>query len=233
MSVNIYPKVVFKVLMVVIFVLLLADIAGIVSKIYFNHGRLYGLVPWFNFNNELSVPTLYSSLALLLASGLLLWIALIEKSLNKSWVPWLGFMLLFLFLCIDESVTIHEQLTEPFRDLLHLSGVFYYAWIVPYGVAFLVFSAVYCKFLISLPRQQLGLFILSGVVFLSGAIGLEMAGGNLASVHSEQGLAYALCYTGEEFLEMTGVAIFVYSLLFYISRYLKPAVLVIEVRNET
>lgn len=49
-----------------------------------------------------------------------------------------------------------------------------------------------------------------------GAIGFEMLGGRYAELYSNKTILYALLYTCEEFLEMFGVALFIYALLSYI-----------------
>ena len=61
------------------------------------------------------------------------------------------------------------------------------------------------------------LFVTSGAIFTSGAIGFELIGGYHAEIHGRENIAYALITTGEELLEMFGVALFIYGLLHYIS----------------
>ncbi|OQY50149.1 MAG: hypothetical protein B6230_06850, partial [Desulfobacteraceae bacterium 4572_89] len=61
--------------------------------------------------------------------------------------------------------------------------------------------------------KTMSLFISSGVVFLLGAVGFEMLGAREAQLHSYESIRYAVFYTVEEFLEMTGIVIFIYGLL--------------------
>jgi len=205
----------------VILFLLLVNITGIVSKFYFNHGRLFGLVRLFDFNTEANIPTFYSSLALLSCSILLAFISLSHKKHGSFYKLWGGLSIIFLFLSIDEIATIHEfVVNDPIQQLLNTSGLLYFAWIIPYGIALLLILGIYLKFLINLPGKFLHLFVISGSIFVSGAIGIESVCGwyceLLGGVHELNTLPYAVLYTCEEFLEMLGIVFFIYTLLLYI-----------------
>jgi hypothetical protein len=69
------------------------------------------------------------------------------------------------------------------------------------------------------------LFVLSGAIFVTGAIGFEMLGGK---VIQEQGFTveYAIYYTIEESLEMVGVVIFIFTLIGYIASHSEKIVFV-------
>lgn len=215
MNIEIYPKKVFLILLCLIFALLFLNVIGIISALYFDH-NLSVLIPLFNFNNENNIPTIYSILLLLSASALLLIIAIAHKKNSSAYLSWLGLAFIFLFLSIDEGAMIHENFTKLVRELLNTSGVFYYAWIIPYGVALIVFVIVYLKFLINLPRNIMILFVASGATFVSGAIGFEMLAGWYVELYGKNDLLFSFFYTCEEFLEMLGIAIFIYTLLTYI-----------------
>jgi len=60
------------------------------------------------------------------------------------------------------------------------------------------------------------LFVVTGVTFITGAIGFEMIGGRHFDLHGKNNLLYSLIYTCEELLEMLGIVIFIYTLLKYI-----------------
>ena len=77
------------------------------------------------------------------------------------------------------------------------------------------------KFISNLPKRTLILFILSGLTYVIGVIGIEMISSNIASdlmEHSVYNLTYSILYTIEESLEMLGIIIFIYTLLNYISQ---------------
>ena len=61
------------------------------------------------------------------------------------------------------------------------------------------------------------LFILSGGIFVAGAIGLELIGALQDDSIGKENLVYCLLYSAEETLEMLGIATFIFALLRYIS----------------
>ena len=216
MVIKLYPREVFIANIFLILFLLCANIIGIVSRLYFDHNYVYGLVPLFDFDTERNIPTLYSSIALIISSALLFLIALSSKKIQSSYISWLGLSLIFLFLSIDEIYSIHESLIVPAREFFEASGFLYYAWVIPYGIALVVFIVMYSKFLFDLPRNIMLLFLASGAIFVSGAIGFEMLGGRQADLFGDNNILYSFYYTCEELFEMLGVAIFIYTLLTYI-----------------
>lgn len=218
---EIHAKNIFINLLYIIFILLFANVVGIVTKLYFGHGRIYGLFQLFDFNSEKNIPTLYSSFILITASILLSFIASTLKRLGSPYFSWLGLAIVFLFLSIDETVMIHEHLTVPVRQLLNTSGLFRYAWVIPYGIGLVMFVIIYLKFLISLPKTIMILFVVSGTTFVLGAMGFEMLGGWYHGLYGRENLAYSFIYTCEEFFEMLGVAMFIYTLLLYITSQFK------------
>ncbi len=76
------------------------------------------------------------------------------------------------------------------------------------------------------------LFVVSGLTYVLGAIGLEMIGGLRVDVHGSDDLVYLLIVTCEEFLEMLGIVIFIYALLSYMGEHLKELRIVIELSEE-
>lgn len=218
MNIKIYPKRVFAYFLFAILLLLSINILGIVSKYYFGHGTVYGLVKLFDFDTEKNIPTFYSTIALFFASVLLLFITLAHKKLKSSYFPWLGLAIIFLFLSVDEFVSIHERITTPISKLLITSGqVHPAAWAIPYGVALVVLIIVYFRFLMGLPKRIRNLFLVSGTIFVTGAIGFEFFGGRHVKIYGEDNLMFSLFYTCEEFLEMLGIVFFIYTLLSYIA----------------
>ena len=176
--------------------------------------RLYGLVFLFGLGAEQNVPTLYSSLALLVVAGLLLIIARHAKTDRLYW--WV-LCFAFVFLALDETCSFHEKLAKPVGDRLHTSGVFHYAWVIPYGIAALVFGIAFTRFLLRLPRRTAIRFVVAGAVFVTGAIGMEMVGGAVFEQSGAKSWSYWGAQTMEEALEMLGVLVFLLGLADYIS----------------
>ena len=207
--------------------LLTCQLGGLVSTYQFDHDFLFGLVPLFNFDEEFNVPTVFS-VGLLLMAGVLLAVIAVDgwRAGGRDRFYWLGLSITFLFLSMDELMSIHETLTDPVRQMLGLRGVLYFSWVIPYGIVVLGLGAAYATFLLRLPRRTRGFMLASAVLFLGGAIGVEMVGAWYSDLQLAQGgqpkdLIYALIVTCEESLEMTGVILFIHTLLTYIRTPLK------------
>jgi hypothetical protein len=225
---DVYPKQVFLHLALVILILLSANIIGIIFRFYFDNNAVQWFIPLFDFNTENNVPTLYSAFTLICSCILLSCIASVRKNQGNPCLYWLGLAIIFLFLSIDEIASIHERLTAPVKELLHVSGLLFYSWVIPYGLLLILFVISYSKFLMSLPRKIMNLFLVSGATFVTGAIGFELLGGRQHDFYGDNNIKYSLLYTCEEFFEMLGIAIFIYTLLLYLSSQFKPFTLSIK-----
>jgi len=131
-------------------------------------------------------------------------------------------------LSIDEISSLHERLIKPVRENLGTSGLLFSAWVIPYGLALILFVAGYLKFLLQLPKKIMYLFCISGAVFVAGAIGLELFEGHHYERHGSIDLTFAVFYTVEEFLEMFGIVLFIYTLLAYIETEFGPLKITVD-----
>lgn len=214
MNVTLSPKAVLKFLLFSVAVLLVANLIVIFVYAVFESTIGMWLPELFIFDGERNIPTFYSAINLMLSALLLFLIAINHKRDRSSWRPWLGLAFIMGFLSIDETVSIHEQLGEPTRELLNVSESFYYLWIVPYILATAVLFLLYFKFLMRLPKRTRFLFILSGSIFILGAAGFEAGGNAMRLIYPR---TYNISTTIEELLEMLGVVCFIYALLDYIA----------------
>ncbi|WP_414932424.1 hypothetical protein [Vibrio europaeus] len=216
MNIKVTPRNTLTALLSIVFCLFIAHMVGVFYKIIFEQDELLSVFKMFDFGSERNVPTLYASMTLLLSSLLLMLIAHTHKKAQERYLLWALLSLVFLFLSMDELFSFHERLTSPSRNLFEAKGVFYYAWIIPYGLALLAFCALYFRFLFQLPRKSMYLFVVSGALFVTGAIGFEMLGGMLEESGNRSTIIYALAQTAEELFEKLGIALFIYSLLDYL-----------------
>jgi len=130
---------------------------------------------------------------------------------------WLILSLIFFYLSIDEAVQLHERVGVLFDQKFNLTGYLSWGWVIPYGLLFIVFALVYYfKFLPQLPKKIFWLFIISGAIYVIGAIGVEMIAAKNHNSDNFSEILNAIYYSVEEFLEMLGIALFTYSLLLYI-----------------
>ena len=63
--------------------------------------------------------------------------------------------------------------------------------------------------------------IISAVIFISGALGFELIGGFWYELRGDENIIYTILTTCKESLEMFGVQVFIYALMFYIALELK------------
>ncbi|BCR06411.1 hypothetical protein DESUT3_34800 [Desulfuromonas versatilis] len=200
-------------------IVLLLTLGHIIGGLYV-YLRGLTVIPWgvalFHFDHEANLPSLYSALALLLAGLLLLAIAHAEKA-GRWYRYWLGLGLVFLFLATDEAVMIHEQLMPVLREAFGLSGLLYFAWVIPYGLGLLGLLVIYARFIFSLPAKTRNLFLLSGGIYVLGALVIELFEGAQMEAAGARNLRYQALMSCEELLEMIGVILFIYALSDYIA----------------
>ena len=176
-----------------------------------------GLVWLFDMNGEANVPALFSSGLWLLAAVLALAVGSSVRGYgNDRTAAWTGMAFLFVFLALDEAVQVHERVGAVIDGRASLSGFFHYGWVFA-GIGFLLtMGLVFLPLLLRLRPMFALLLVLSGAIFVSGALGIEMLG---AAVESGSMTSFPLrlnwtrAIVLEEALEMTGVVLLIYTLL--------------------
>jgi hypothetical protein len=213
-------KAIVTALTAVVAVLSLAHLAAILVEFaagdaeYFTQRHLGTIRYQFDLEGEGNFSTWYSSTTLLLCAVLLWLIAYSRRLTGDRWAGhWKLLSVVFVFASIDEVAMMHEALTDPLHDFLHTSGIFYYAWVIVALPVVLGLGLVSLRFLASLPRRLRIEFLAAGAIFLTGALGLEMVEGVIATHHGEATLPMFLVRWLEEVLEMSGVLFFASTLL--------------------
>lgn len=164
---------------------------------------------------ERSIYTWYSTILLFIAGlvlGLQAWQSFAIREFNRWY--WLMLSAVFLLLSLDEAISIHEKLSSLVPE--NLSGGIYFRWVVPAAVLCGLGLLASIPFLRSLPRSTWIGMIVSAVVFLSGAIGMELVGGAVIDQgHGLESGYYRAEVNIEEALEGLGVILFISVLLSY------------------
>lgn len=170
-------------------------------------------IPWlvrelFDLDEEQSFGTWFSVVILLYTGYLLLLHARsVRNSTGRMWVQWQILGIGFCFLSLDEMVGLHETLNSATNI----------SWAIPGGLLAIVIGVLYIPFLRHLPPHALWTFLLGGLIYVSGAVGVELA----TEVYAEEGLLdtleYNLTTVVEEAMEMTGVVIFIHGLLRHVA----------------
>jgi hypothetical protein len=217
------PRKIAQWLGLIVFVLLLANITGIILESVLQYDSRFTrlLVGYFDFNGESNIPAFFSSIILLIAGGLLLLIHTQQKKYTESKPTrhWLILGWIFMFMAVDENVQIHEHIADFVRPQLgnDLSGLLHWAWVVPYAILTLAVVAYFIGFVLRLPPYIRNLIIVAGALFVTGALGLELVEGYLYKRYGIDHLYNRILYCIEELMEMTGVVLFIYALLHYLA----------------
>lgn len=182
---------------------------------------LHGFVPMFDTDHEKNAPTYFSALNMLLCAQLLALIAAIERRRRSpAFAGWVLLTVIFVLLPFDELFELHEFIGRAVKATLHTSGVFGYAWVIPYGLLTAGCAVLLLRLLAKAPADTRARLVVSGAVYVAGAIALEMLGSWIIDrTGGEKTLAYALSTTVEELLEMSGIVLFTRALLLHLERY--------------
>lgn len=216
MHVPLNPRKFTRIHTAVTLLLIAASVTMDVSKYGFGHGGLLGLVPMFQVSEEANVPTWFSSALLLIAAGLLAVIARSTASAGRRYARhWAVLAVVFVLLSLDETAQIHDLVDDRLQGALHPTGVLFYAWVVPAGVFVAALAVAYARFVFSLPRHTRRLVVLAAVLYVAGAIGMEM----VAALHDQtagyENPVTAALTTVEEAMEMFGLVVFIHALMRY------------------
>lgn len=183
----------------------------IAMQIIFNQAlelkEQFGLEYWhlaiFDLDEEESFGTWFSAVMLLVASTLLLYQARMMRARGDAWHRWwMALGAVFCVLSVDEVVGLHELLNTVFASL---------PWTV-FGLGVLILVGLaYLPFLWHYRWRTAALFLAAGVIFGSGAVGVEHFSGD--DVNS---LRYNMLTGLEEAMEMLGASLFIYAILDFI-----------------
>jgi len=189
--------------------------AGLLAEILQAALRLKGnrgLVPVFSLSYEENVPTWYSSILLFATGALLL---LIGAEARKSRAPfgfhWYALAAGFFYISMDEVVSIHEH-----AGWLRLGGVLYFSWVIPAAVVVAIVGLSYIRFLKHLPPKTRLRFLVSGAIYVGGAVGMELPLGYWTERSGTNNFVYGALDWVEESMEILGVTLFLLSLVDYL-----------------
>ena len=212
------PQRVTRALLMIVFCLVIFSLIGHFMQYFLPDFPLRDpIVSKFALNKEQNFPTLYSSLALLLCSGLLFLIAQAKAKVRNRYTRyWYALSLIFAGLSLDEIMGFHELASAPLHRM-GVNGFLYNAWLVPASFFLVLFFIAFAKFFFHFPKTTRRLFLLATALFLGGACFIELLDGYYAFLHGKNNFGYAMFSTLEETLEMLGIVVFIHALLRYIT----------------
>jgi hypothetical protein len=195
--------------------LLLGDIALVGFYVaYTQTGSFHWLLhALFNLDGEANIPAWYTSVQLMLAGVLFLMATLsdtMDRTVSRGYAALVGFG--FILLSADEIVGLHESLTallRPIDVLPRFSG--------DHGIWIPIYLAVIAAVALITMRQGLavcrthrrGCAILAAgaIVFLTGAVGLEIVSYGDLRANGPTDRLYMLLVAAEEGLELLGASV--------------------------
>lgn len=208
-------------LFVVAVVLNLIGFVGRAVEHFLGYHETTAFVRLFHPSEEGNITAWFSAMLLLLAASLLALIATGTKRTDGAYIGhWRVLSLIFLYMSVDEAARIHELTQEPLRAALHPTGFLHYSWVIVAIPLLLLFLFAYLRFLRDLPRTTCLLFIASGTIYVTGALGMDMLGGYFVSHPLGKFDMLPITMTIEEFMENMGIVLFIFSLLSYIRAHL-------------
>jgi hypothetical protein len=176
-------------------------------------GARTDLVYFLGLGYEGNLPTWYSSTLLLLCSLQLAMIATVKTERRAPFAThWWGLAAIFLYISMDETAQVHENAGHWFD----FNGLLFYGWVIPASVVVLVIGVWYLKFLWHLPRRTRTQFVLSGGIYIGGALCLDYVLGYWIDRTGKKDLTYCLIDLVQESLEIFGVTLFLCSLTEYL-----------------
>jgi hypothetical protein len=155
-------------------------------------GVIEALLPKLSLSYEANVPTWFSS-SLLLACAVAAWLIP-----GRHWKLIAG---LAAYMSLDEAAELHEHLGG------HFSSAIYFDWVIPAAVIVAALVIAFIPFIRALdPRTRMRL-IIAGVIYVGGALVMELPLGWWTERHGMDTLGYALIDWVEETMEMVGSAL--------------------------
>ncbi|MBI2839210.1 MAG: hypothetical protein HYX75_12910 [Acidobacteria bacterium] len=212
------PTGVLKVLGGFVAVLIIASSLGQVVRFTMETGRRHGIVHLFYVGGEANIPTWYSATALFICAMLLALVASVKwRERDRYRHHWSILAAAFVYLSCDEAAQLHETGIEWLRAMLSNTRLEHVRWVVPATLVVVIFAAGYLRFLFSLPRKTARHFIMAGMLYVGGAVGLESLVIWRDLRYGGKSPGHVALTTLEELSEMAGVVLLIYALLHYLA----------------
>jgi hypothetical protein len=171
------------------------------------------LVRLFYLDNELNVGTWYSSFLLALDGVLLALITLAKiSSRDRHVLGWAALSLIFLYLSLDETASLHE-ISYGIGE--HIPGPVYVVALIPALAVTSIAALAFLRFLAALPQDTRRWFLIAAALLVGGAVGVEIVNGWISYLSDHETALYVLTSSTEETMEVMGEITFLYALMLY------------------
>ena len=158
-----------------------------------------------DIDSEESVFNWFSSMVLFVDALLLFLVASGRHVQHLSFAThWYVLAIGFVGLSFDETASLHEKLSGVLHKGLHTSGVFEFAWVIPALIFCALLFLFYIPFLRALPARVAKALFLAGLLYVGGAVGVEMIAGPIYQHLGLNSTPYRIAATIEETMEISG-----------------------------
>ena len=180
---------------------------------------LHSLERYFFYDLEGNIPTWFSSILLFLCAERAWWVASAARASGNRWHRhWRGLSVIFAYLSLDELAQLHEPVGAALRESMSLDGALRFAWVVIAVPLVVVFAILYLRFLMAQPLWTRVAFIVSGLVYVGAAAGMELIGSLVVTAFGFHSPLYVAVSAVEEGAEMLGVVLFLGALTVALAR---------------
>lgn len=213
-------------------VVVVLHVGAIVAERLLDVSRRTGVLRQLDLNAEANATAWFGSFLLLLAAACATVVAtsasVVESGTTRRW----GVLAALLALMsVDETAQLHDLATGPLRAALDTElTAFHFAWVIPGLVVVVVASLYLAPLARSLEGREAPRLLGAALVYVAGAIVLEMAGGLVVDVDVDVNgytLPYLAVTTLEESLELIGAVLLV-SVLLDVARRTRPTLLPVD-----
>lgn len=179
------------------------------------NGRVPGVsivVGLFDVDDEQSLYTWYSATMLALTGTLAFGLATADR---QHRVAWASMGLVGILASVDEVASMHERVAFALRAFFDVPLFF---WVVPAAIATALAAPLAWKLIRGFHASLRRRLVVGGLVYVTGALVVEVFGGLIAESGSMESGAYWISTAVEEGFELGGVLIVAWALLVELSR---------------
>ncbi len=169
----------------------------------------------FHLDGEWTIPAFASSLLLVTGAVLAAVVAIEAGAAGSRWRwHWVVLAAGLAYMSVDETAGLHEMWGGPVKRFLPLDGtIFHFAWVVVAIPLVLALAVYFWPMLWKLPACDRNRLIAAGVVYVGGAVGMELVGGAIFGKSGSDSAAFQLSVVCEEGLELVGLGLLVRALV--------------------
>lgn len=190
-----------------------------------------GLLRLFSVDQEANLAAWLSATILLLAALVTWGIAADRRAWgDKWWKHWGVLAATFAYLSADEAARLHETTEVVVDSLIDAGGILSFGWVLVVAPLLVVFAFSYIRFLRALPPRIGRLVLLAALIYVGGAMGVELLGAWAYDLNGGRkgSVAFVLASSVEELLEMAGAILFLAAMVSLSRMTVRPADLSVD-----